>query len=66
MVRETLLLPCYGNKSKEYKQYLRDIIINNTNEDTIFIEPFCGSVIISKSLHDEGNIKQFHIMILMI
>ncbi len=29
--------------------------------DTVFVEPFCGSAIISKKLHDEGNIKQFHI-----
>ncbi len=50
---------CFGNKEKEYKQYLRDIIINNTN---VFVEPFCGSAIISKKLHDEGNIKQFHII----
>ncbi len=34
---------------------------NNTDEDTILVEPFCGSVIILKSLHNEGNIKQFHI-----
>ena len=40
---------------------MRDIIINNTGENTVFVEPFCGSAIISKSLHDEGNIKQYHI-----
>ncbi len=61
MVKEKILLSCFGNKSKEYKQCLRDIIINHTNKDTIFVEPFCGSAIISKTLHDEGNIKQFHI-----
>jgi hypothetical protein len=58
VVKEKNLLGCFGNKEKEYKKYLRDIIINNTNEDTtIFIEPFCGSAIISKTLCDEGNIK---------
>ena len=61
MVKEKILLGCFGNKEKEYKKYLRDMIINNTDKETIFIEPFCGSAIISKSLHDEGNIKQFHI-----
>ena len=61
MVKEKILLGCFGNKEKEYKQYLRDIIINNTNDDTVFVEPFCGSAIISKKLYDEGNIKQFHI-----
>ena len=61
MVKEKILLGCFENKEKEYKQYLRDIIIKNTNDDTIFVEPFCGSAIISKKLHDEGHIKQFHI-----
>ena len=61
MVKEKVLLGCFGNKEKEYKQYLRDIIIKNTNDDTIFVEPFCGSAIISKQLHDEGHIRQFHI-----
>ena len=61
MVKEKLLLPCFGNKTKEYKQYLKDIIIKNTDDKTIFVEPFCGSAIISKTLHDEGNIKHFHI-----
>jgi hypothetical protein len=61
MVKEKILLGCFGNKEKEYKQYLKDIITNNTNDDTVFVEPFCGSAIISKSLHDEGNIKQYHI-----
>ena len=61
MVKEKLLLGCFGNKEKEYKQYLKDIIVKNTNDETIFIEPFCCSAIISKTLHDEGNIKHFHI-----
>ena len=61
MVKEKLLLGCFGNKEKEYKQYLKDIIIKNTDDETIFIEPFCGSAIISKTLHDEGKIKHFHI-----
>jgi hypothetical protein len=57
MVKEKLLFSSFGNKSKEYRQFLRDIIINNTNEDTIFVGPFCGSAII----YDEGIIKQFHV-----
>ena len=40
MVKEKILLGCFGNKSKEYKQYLKEIIINHTNKDTIFVEPF--------------------------
>ena len=61
MVKEKVLLGCFGNKEKEYKQYLKDIIMKNTDDETIFVEPFCGYAIISKTLHDEGNIKQFHI-----
>ena len=61
MVKEKILLGCFGNKEKEYKQHLKDIIIKNTDKDTIFVEPFCGSAIISKTLHDEGNTKHFHI-----
>jgi hypothetical protein len=49
MVKEKILLGCFGNKKKEYKQYLRDIIINNTNDDTVIVEPFCCSAIISKN-----------------
>ncbi len=64
MVKEKILLGCFGNKSKEYKQYLIEIIINNTNKDTIFVGPVCGSAIISNSLHDEGNINNFILMIL--
>ncbi len=50
---------CFGNKEKEYKQDLKDVVINNTKQDSIFIEPFCGSAKISKSLHDEGNKNNF-------
>jgi hypothetical protein len=51
----------FWKQRKKYKQYLRDIIKINTNDDTIFIELFCGSALISKTLHDERNKKQFHI-----
>jgi len=53
----TVLLGCCGNKKNEYKKYLKDIIINNINKDDIFVEPFCGSAIISYNLFNSNNIK---------
>ena len=40
MVKEKILLGCFGNKEKEYKQYLKDIITNNTNDVTVFVSLF--------------------------
>ena len=57
MLKENKLLGCFGIKAEEYKQFWSDIILKNTDEDAIFVEPFCGSAIISKTLHDEGNLK---------
>jgi site-specific DNA-adenine methylase len=51
------LLGCMGSKKMEYDRYLKDIILNNINKDTIFIEPFCGSAIISYYLYISNNIK---------
>ena len=46
MSDDTTLLYCVGNKKNELK-YLLPIIKENINEDTIFIEPFCGFCIVS-------------------
>lgn len=55
-------LGCLGNKYKEYKKYLKDFILDfPINENTIFIEPFCGSSYISFNLWKEGIINNFHI-----
>jgi site-specific DNA-adenine methylase len=53
----TVLLGCNGNKLKEYKRYLKDIILNNITKDDIFVEPFCGTAIISYNLFNSNNIK---------
>lgn len=53
----TVLLGCNGNKLNEYKRYLKEIILNNITKDDIFIEPFCGSAIISYNLFNSNNIK---------
>lgn len=53
----TVLLGCCGNKKNEYKKYLKQIILNNINKDDIFVEPFCGSAIISYNLFNSNEIK---------
>ena len=53
----TILLSCFGNKKNEYKKYLKEIILNNLNKDDIFVEPFCGTGIISYNLFNSNKIK---------
>ena len=53
----TTLLGCCGNKKNEYNKYLKDIILNNISKDDIFVEPFCGTAIISYNLYNTNNIK---------
>jgi site-specific DNA-adenine methylase len=43
---DKILLGCMGNKKNELK-HLLPIIEPEIKDDTIFIEPFCGSSIVS-------------------
>ena len=43
---DTLLLGCFGNKRNELKLLL-PIIESQMTDDSIFVEPFCGSSIVS-------------------
>ena len=54
--RDTLPLGCMGNKSRELKLLL-PIIEQHITEDTIFIEPFCGSCVVSFNVYKKHNIK---------
>lgn len=60
MPNEKIPLGCMGNKKYELK-YLLPIIKENINEDTIFIEPFCGSCIVSYNVFKLNVVKDFHI-----
>ena len=60
MPNEKTPLGCMGSKKNELK-YLLPIIKENINEDTIFIEPFCGSCIISYNVFKLNVVKEFHI-----
>ena len=53
---DTLPLGCMGNKKNELKRLL-PIIEPELKEDTIFIEPFCGSGIVSFTIFKKHNIK---------
>ena len=57
---ETLPLGCCGNKRNELKLLL-PIIRPQLTKDSIFIEPFCGSAIVSFSIFKEFNDIYFHI-----
>ena len=60
MPNEKIPLGCMGNKKYKLK-YLLPIIKENINEDTIFIEPFCGSCIVSYNVFKLNTVKEFHI-----
>lgn len=60
MPNEKTPLGCMGNKKYELK-YLLPMIKENINEDTIFIEPFCGSCIVSYNVFKLNVVKELHI-----
>ena len=53
---DTLPLGCMGNKRNELKLLL-PIIEPHLDEDSIFVEPFCGSSIVSFNIFMKHNIK---------
>ena len=55
--KNNILLGSMGNKKNEYNKYLKKIILDNINKDTFFIEPFCGSAVISYNLYMTNNIN---------
>ena len=46
VIKDTLPLGCMGSKSRELKSLL-PIIEQHITKDTIFIESFCGSCVVS-------------------
>ena len=56
VIRDTLPLGCMGNKSRELKLLL-PIIEPHITKDTIFIEPFCGSCVVSFNVYKKHGIK---------
>lgn len=59
-VTDCLPLGCMGSKKNELKRLL-PIIKPQLNDNTIFIEPFCGSSIVSFNIYKLNNKLQFHI-----
>ena len=57
---DSLPLGCCGNKKNELK-ILLPIIRPQLTKESIFIEPFCGSAIVSFSIFKEFNDIYFHI-----
>jgi site-specific DNA-adenine methylase len=57
--RESIPLGCHGNKTTELKLLL-PIIEPQINEKSIFVEPFCGSCVVSYAIFKKNKIK-FHI-----
>jgi hypothetical protein len=58
---DTIPLGCMGNKKNELK-FLLPIIQPQINDKTIFIEPFCGSSIVSFNVYKQINKNiEFHI-----
>ena len=53
---DTLPLGCMGNKRNELKLLL-PIIEPHLDEDSIFVEPFCGSSIVSFNIYIKQHIK---------
>ena len=56
VIKDRLPLGCMGNKSRELKLLL-PIIEEHITKDTIFIEPFCGSCIVSFIVYKKHGIK---------
>ena len=57
---DTLPLGCMGNKRNELKLLL-PIIEPHLDEDSIFVEPFCGSSIVSFNIYIKQICKKQHI-----
>ena len=55
-IKDRLSLGCMGNKSRELKLLL-PIIEPHITKDTIFVEPFCGSCVVSYNVHKKYDIK---------
>ena len=53
-------LGCMGNKTRELK-LLIPIIEQHITKDTIFVEPFCGSCVVSFNVYMKHNNIMFHI-----
>jgi DNA adenine methylase len=56
VIKDTLPLGCMGNKTRELKLLL-PIIEQHITEDTIFVEPFCGSCVVSFNVHKKHGSK---------
>jgi site-specific DNA-adenine methylase len=59
-ILDTLPLGCMGNKRNELK-FLIPIIEPHITKDTIFVEPFCGSAIVSFNVFKKHKDIHFHI-----
>ena len=57
---DRLPLGCMGNKTRELKLLL-PIIEQHITKDTIFVEPFCGSSVVSFNVYMKHNNIKFHI-----
>ena len=51
---------CWGSKKTECK-YLLPIILPHINDDITFVEPFCGSSVVSYNIYKYKNNANFHI-----
>ena len=54
--REKIPLGCHGNKTTELKLLL-PIIEPQINEKSIFVEPFCGSCVVSYAVFKNNKIE---------
>ena len=57
---DTIPLGCFGNKRNELKLLL-PIIEPEITDKTIFIEPFCGSCVVSFNVYKNYSDIDFHI-----
>jgi site-specific DNA-adenine methylase len=57
---DTIPLGCFGNKRNELKLLL-PIIEPEITDNTIFIEPFCGSCVVSFNVFKKHNNIKYHI-----
>ena len=58
--RESIPLGCMGNKTTELKLLL-PIIEPQITDETIFIEPFCGSCVVSYAVYKKHDNIIFHV-----